>query len=222
MSVPAPYAYGTLGYAANVRLGTPAQLELTLAGGIGLTPRFWIDGAVGTLRVAPSVVFHSAQIGPNVLLVDTPAFELSGTVHVSAPADDGRPIEQIEPGLFSVAHVDHTLRVDTGLYLDVNPGPAVTTGFRLPVGLAFQLTKHTYAAVNSGVTTTSFAEAPRTTAIPAGLTLGWSDYLGRHGPEAVGVVPSISFPELLKPWAKEPFRPGYLTVGITFVYVSKY
>jgi hypothetical protein len=221
-SLPAPYAYGTLGFAANVHTGTPTQAELGLGGGVGLTPRVWIDGSVGTLRVAPSFAFHSAQLGPNVLLLDTPPFELSATVHVSAPADDGRPIEQIEPGLFAVAHFEHVLRLDTGLYLDVNPGPTTTVGLRVPAGFAFQITEHAYAIVNTGVTIASFSDPLVTTAIPAGLTLGWGDRLGRQGGPAVGVLPSISFPELVKPWAKEPFRPGALSCGITFVYVTKY
>ncbi len=221
MSLPAPYAYGTLGVAANVRIGVPTQLEWTLGGGVGLGPRVWIDGAVGTLRVVPELVFHSAQIGPNMLIVDTPPFELSATVHVSAPADDGRPIEQIEPGLYGVARYGHALRVDAGLFFDLNPGPKVTTGIRVPASFAFQLAEHVHAVVTTGVTTTSFAEAGRTTALPAGLTLGWSDYLHPTGPQSIGLLASLSFPELVKPWAPETFRPGYFIFGITFVYVTK-
>lgn len=222
MSLPAPYAYGTLGLAAIARSGRPTQIEWSLGGGVGLTSRLWIDGSIGTVRLAPGLVFHSAQIGPNVLIVDTRPFELSGTVHVSAPADDGRPIEQIEPGFFAVARIDHTLRLDAGLYLDVNPGPTTTVGFRLPLALAFQLSRYTWAAVSTGATTTAFSQAGETTAVPAGITVGWSDYLRPKGSGAVGLLPSITFPELWKPWAKDPFRPGYFVVGLTFVVVSKY
>ena len=221
MSLPAPYAYGTLGVATLMHTGAPTQVELSLGGGIGLTERLWIDGSVGTIRVAPAFVFHSFQLGPNVLLVDTPDFELDATVHVSAPADDGRLVEQIEPGLYSVAHLDHKLRVDSALYLDVNPGPGLTVGLRLPLGLGFQITEHAHAVINSGVTLSSFADAVGTTAIPAGLTLGWSDRIGQ-GTGAVAVLPSINFPELIKPGARDPFHPGSVTWGITFAYVSKY
>jgi hypothetical protein len=221
-SIPAPYALGTLGFATNVHVGTPAQAELNLGFGVGLTSRIWLDGAVGTLRVAPSLVFHSAQVGPNVLIVDVPAFELDAMVHVSGPADDGRPVEQVEPGLYTVVHAGDALRVDTSLGVDVNPGPTTTSGFRVATAIAFQLTEHVYGAFNTGVTLGSFADARETTAIPAGLTLGWSDYLAPKGPEAIAIVPSILFPQMVRPWANEPFRPGILTCGITFYYVWKY
>jgi hypothetical protein len=221
-NLPRPYAYGTLGLGTNVHIGLPPQDELNIGFGVGLTPRVWLDGALGTLRVAPSLVFHSAQLGPNLLIVDTPAFELDATMHLSAPADDGRPIEQIEPGIFTVAHAGHALRVDTGLFLDINPGPTSTVGFRLPAAFAFQLGEKFYASVNTGVGTGSFADAGQTTAIPAGLTLGWTDYLGPKGAEVIGFMPSINFPELLKPWADEAFRPGLFSVSITFIYLWKY
>ncbi len=212
----------TLGLGPNVHIGMPTQAEVSLGFAVGLTSRIWLDGSVGTLRAAPSFVFHSAQIGPNALLVDTPSLELDAMVHVSAPADDGRPVEQIEPGLYSVAHVAHALRVDTFVGVDVNPGPTTTVGVRVPTALSFQLTEHVYASVNTGVTVASFADARETTAIPAGLTLGWSDYLAVTGPRGIAISPSITFPQLVRPWADEPFRPGILTCGITFYYVWKY
>ena len=221
-AIPAPYALGTLGLGTNVHVGAPTQAELSLGFAVGLTSRIWLDGSVGTLRVAPSLVFHSAQIGPNALLVDTPAFELDAMVHVSAPSDNGRPVEQIEPGLYTVIHLDNVLRVDTSLGVDVNPGPTVTSGFRVATALAFQVTEHVYAAVNTGVTLANFADPRETTAIPAGLTLGWSDYLTPKGPQAIAIVPAILFPQMVRPWANEPFRPGILSCGITFYYDWKY
>jgi hypothetical protein len=203
-SLPAPYALGSLGLATNVHAGLPPQGELSLGFGVGLTPRIWVDGSVGTLRWAPSLVFHSAQVGPNAILVDTPSFELDAMAHVSGPADTGRPVEQIEPALSTVVHLAHVLRVDGTLAFDVNPGPTVTFGLRLPAALA------------------NFADLGESTAIPAGLAFGWSDYLRPTGPEAIAISPSISFPEMWRPWAREPFRPGSLTCGITFLYVWKY
>jgi hypothetical protein len=221
MSLPAPYAFVAPGLTVTTRAGKPTLLEANLGAGLGLTPSFWIDGSVGTLRLAPELAFHSAQIGPNLLLVDTPPFELDATAHVTFVADDGRPVEQIEPGAYAVLHLAHALRVDAGLYLDVNPGPTTTAGLRFPVGFSFQIAEHVHAVLSTGVTVASFADAPRTTAIPAGVTLGWSGYLG-HGPDSVMVMPSIAFPEFIKPWAQESFLPGYAVYGITFVYVSKY
>jgi len=221
-AIPAPYALGTLGLGTNVLAASPSQAELSLGFAVGLTPRVWVDGSLGTLRWAPALVFHTAQIGPNVLLLDTPAFELDAMAHISGPADDGRPIEQIEPGLYTVARIEHALRVDTVIGFDVNPGPATTLGLRVPTALSFQLGPHVYASVNTGVTVGSFADMRRTTAIPAGLSFGWSDYLTPAGPQAIAIAPSISFPQLVRPWASEPFQPGVLTVGITFYYVWKY
>jgi hypothetical protein len=221
-SLPAPYVYGALSWSAIVRPGQPTQLEESLGGGVGITSTFWIDGSVGTLRVLPALVFHSAQIGPNVLLVDTTAFELEGTLHVSFVADDGRPVEQVEPGLYGVLRAGHRLRVDAGLFLDASPGPTATFGLRFPLDLAFQITTHVHAVVNTGVTTASFADARGTTAIPLGVTLGWSDRVGQSPPLSVAVVPSIALPDLWKPGAKEPLSPGHVVVGITLVVVSKY
>ena len=220
-AIPAPYALGALAFGANVHMGVPTQAELSLGYGVGVTQRIWLDGSVGTLRAAPSLLFHSGQIGPNVLLVDAPAFELDAMVHVSGPSDDGRIVEQIEPGLYTVARVEHALRVDTALYFDVNPGAAWTYGVRLPTALSFQLVEKLYATVSSGVTLNNLADPRESTAIPLGLSLGWSDYVSPGGP-SVAISPSINFPQLMKPWANEAFRPGVVTVGITFYYVWKY
>jgi hypothetical protein len=221
-SLPAPYALGSFGLATNLRDGAPPQAELSLGFGVGLTSRIWVDGYLGTLRWAPSFVFHSAQVGPNVILVDLPAFELDAMVHVSGPSEHGRPVEQIEPALYTVIHIDHALRVDGSLAFDVNPRRVVTYSLRLPAALSFQLTSHMYASVSSGVTIGNLAEVGESTAIPAGLSFGWSDYLRPMGPQAIAISPSISFPEIWRPWAREPFRPGTLTCGITFLYVWKY
>jgi hypothetical protein len=221
-AIPAPYALGALTLGANVHMGVPTQAELSLGYGVGVTQRIWLDGSVGTLRAAPSLVFHSAQVGPNLLVVDTPEFELDAMVHVSGPSDDGRIVEQIEPGLYTVAHVAHALRVDTALYFDVNPGPSWTFGLRLPTAFSFQLVEKVYATVNSGVTVNNVADPRESTAIPIGLSLGWSDYLSPAGPPAVAISPSINFPQLVRPWANEPFRPGVVAVGLTFYYVWKY
>jgi len=219
MSLPAPYVYGTLGFTGTARTGSAAQLEGSLGGGIGLTKRLWIDGSSGALRVAPELVFHSAQLGVSAQLVDTPAFELDATTHVAFAAEDKRPIEQVEPGLFAVVHVPHELRFDAGLYLDVNPGAEGLLGARMPVGLSFQIVPKVHATLNTGVTVGSFADPRGTTAIPAGLTLGWSDNVGQ-GKQAIAVLPSVSWPELVKPGTEERFRPGYAVVGVTLFVVT--
>lgn len=221
-AIPAPYAMGTLTLGSNVHMGAPTQAEVGLGFAVGLTPRVWLDGSLGTLRWAPALVFHSATIGPNVLVVDTPAFELDAMVHLSGPSDDGRPVEQIEPAFYTVAHVDHALRVDTEVAFDVNPGPTTTYGFKVPTALSFQLTEHVYASINTGVTLGSFADARESAAIPAGISLGWSDYLTPTGPQVIAISPAILWPQLLRPWAGEPFRPGVFAVGITFYYAWKY
>jgi hypothetical protein len=221
-SVPAPFAYVEPGLTVTTREGKPTALEGSISGGLGLTSHLWLDGTLGTLKLTPSLGYHSFQIGPNALLVDTPAFELDVTTHVTFGAEDGRPVEQIEPGVFSVVHVGHALRLDTGLFIDANPGPTTTFGMRVPVSVAFQLTTHAYASINTGVTVGDFADTACTTAIPLGLTLGWGDRVGR-GPHPVGfgVLPSISFPEMIKPGAADRFRPGYAAVGLSFVVVSR-
>jgi hypothetical protein len=111
------------------------------------------------------------------------------------------------------------LRIDSGLFFDVNPGPTTTFGLRVPANLGFQITEHVYAAVTSGVTVSNFADAAGSTAIPAGLTFGWSDKLSSG--QSVGVSPSISFPELIKPGTPEIFRPGNAVFGVTLAFVSK-
>jgi hypothetical protein len=220
--IPAPYAFAALGLGANLRAGAPTQAEGALAFAVGLTKVLWVDGSLGTLRVAPNVVFHSAQIGPNLLVVDKPAFELDAMLHVSGPSDDGRPIEQIEPGLYTVARAGHAVRVDSILAFDLNPGPRSTFGFRVPATIAFQISEHVYGSFTTGVGTGSLANPRETTAIPAGISIGWSDYVASMGTAAVAIVPSITFPELVRPWANEPFRPGTIMAGITFYYVWKY
>jgi hypothetical protein len=246
MSLPAPYVYGTLGFTGTAHTerdiqdqrppgpstpdkgasdqGTPnkgTQLEGNIGFGVGLTKRFWIDGSSGALRVAPDVAFHSAQIGLNANLVDTPAFELDAAGHVTFASDekDRRLVESVEPGLFAVVHVPHTLRVDAGLFFDVNPGAKELFSGRLPLGVGFQLARRLHAVVNTGVTIGNFAEPVKTTAIPAGLTLGWSDNIGQ-GKDAYAVLPSVSWPELVKPGTDQIFRPGYVTVGVTFAFVT--
>lgn len=218
-SVPAPYVYGTLGVSGTVRPEQRAQLELALGGGIGLSQRLWIDGSSGTLRLAPELVFHTAQIGLSALLVDEPALELSGTLHVNFASDDGRPVEQIEPGLYVVARAAHEARIDTGAFLAVNPGSSSPLGLRIPLAVGFQLGTHVHAILSTGVTVGSFDDAGRTAAIPAGIAFGWSDYVG-EGPQSVAVLPSLSFPELWKPGARDPFQPGYAVFGVTFALVT--
>lgn len=221
-AVPAPFAYAQPGVIATLRPGAPTLVEGSVGFGVGLTSRVWLDGAIGTLAMAPRVGFHSLQIGPNALLVDIPAFELAATAHVSFAAVDGRPVEQVEPGLMAVVRPGPPLRVDAGLYVDGNPGPVTTFGLRVPLSLTLQITPHVYAAINSGVTVATFADLAGTTAIPVGLTLGWGERLGRAPrPVAVAVVPSIVFPELIKPWAAATLRPGYAAIALTFIVGSR-
>lgn len=220
MSLPAPFAYGVLGMTSTARAGEAMLLESTLGAGAGLSSRVWIDASAGTLQLAPGVGYHSPQVGLNALLVDTPAFELDATTHVTFASAGGDPVEQVEPGLFTVIHVAHKLRIDGGLYLNVSPGEEVTAGMRAPVAAGFQIGRKVYAQVTSGVTVSNFADARNTAAVPLGLTLGWSDRLREGGP-SVAVLPSVSFPELWRPLAEEPFRPEHAVVGVTFVIVSK-
>ncbi len=221
-AVPAPYAYAQPAFAATLRGGATAVLEGSLGFGLGLTSRVFVDGTLGTLQMAPALGYHSLQIGPDLLLVDTPTLELLATTHVSLGASDGRPVEQVEPGVQAVVRVPHQLRVDAGLYVDANPGPALTFGLRVPLSFAFQLSSHVYASVNTGVNVGSFADNAGTTAIPAGVSLGWGERLG-HAPRPLGVavVPSVTFPELLKPGAAAPLRPDYAVVGLALVVVSR-
>lgn len=221
-AIPAPYAIVTLGYGANLFLRRTSQAELNSGFAVGLTSHLWVDGSFGTLRLAPAVIFHSAQVGVNALLLDTPGFELDTMLHVSGPTDDGRPVEQVEPGFYTVARVERAIRVDTYFGFDANPGPTTTYGLRVPTAVAFQLVEHIFLSLSSGVTVGNFADAPQSTAIPAGITLGWGDYLPTAEVQAIALVPSLAFPQLVKPWANEPFRPDVLTATLTFYYVWKY
>jgi hypothetical protein len=221
-AVPAPFAYVQPGITATLRAGAPTLMEASLGFAVGLTSHVWVDGSVGTLKMAPSLGFHSLQIGPNALLASTSDFELCATTHVSFAADDGRLVEQIEPGLFWVARAAHTLRIDTGIFVDANPGPNTTIGLRLPMTVTFQLTSHVFAAVNTGMTVGSFADTAGTTAIPAGVSFGWGERLGRElRPIGVAVLPSILFPALIQPGAAETLRPGYAAVGLSVVVASR-
>lgn len=221
-AVPAPFAYVQPGFTATLRAGEPTVLEASLGFAVGLSSRVWVDGSVGTLKLAPDVGVHSFQIGPNAMLVDTRPFELAATTHVSFGASDGRPVEQIEPGLFWVARAAHELRVDAGLFVDANPGPTATFGLRVPLTFSFQISPHVFTAVNTGMTVGSFADTHRTTAIPFGVAFGWGErFGGAPRPLGVAVMPSLSFPELLKPGAAEPFRPGLAAVGISVIVASR-
>jgi hypothetical protein len=221
-AVPAPFAYVQPGITATLRAAKPAVMEASLGFAAGLTSRVWVDGSLGTLAMTPGVGYHSFQIGPNAMLVDTPAFELAATTHVSFGAADGRLVEQIEPGLFWVARAAHKLRLDAGLFVDANPGPTATFGLRVPVTFSFQLTTRVFAAVNTGMTVGSFADTRGTTAIPVGVAFGWGDRLALGArPIGVAVLPSIMFPELLKPGAAETFRPGFVAVGLAFIFASR-
>ncbi len=172
-AVPAPYIYGQPGFTATLRADAPTVLEASLGFGVGISSRVWVDGSLGTLKLTPGLGYHSLQLGPNALLVDTPAFELDVTTHVSFAAGDGRPVEQVEPGVFLVARAAHEVRLDTGIFFDANPGPVSTFGLRVPVNVALQITPHVFTIVTTGVNVGAFADTARTTAIPAGLTLGW-------------------------------------------------
>jgi hypothetical protein len=195
--------------------------ETSVGLGAGLTPHLWVDGSPGTFKMAPKPGWHSPQIGLNALLLDTPALELDAALHITFVAEDGRPVEQIEPGASAVVHLAHRLRVDGSLFLDVNPGPTTTLGLRIPLSGAFQITDHVYAAMNTGLTIGDFGDLAGTTAIPAGMTFGWGDRLGGRTGPSVAVSPTFSFPELIKPGANTLFRPGYVTVGLTLVIAGK-
>lgn len=221
MYLPAPFAYATLGSTGTLRGGDAAMVDGAVGGGVGLSSRVWIDGSVGTFQMAPRAGYHSPQIGLSALLLDTPAFELDVTTHVAFAAADGRPVEQIEPGFFAVVHVAHKLRLDGGVYLDVNPGPTPSLGGRAPLSLGFQITEKVHGQLNSGVTVGDFADPGGTTAVPLGLSLGWIDRLGGPRGPSFGVLPTVTFPELWKPGAEASFRPDYATVSLTLVYVGK-
>ncbi len=221
-AVPAPFAYGQPGITVTLRGDKPTVVEGSLGFAVGITSRVWVDGSLGTLKVAPELHYHSVQVGPNAVLVDTPAFELDATLHVTFASDGGRPVEQIEPGVFAIARAAHRVRVDTGVFFDGNPGADTTFGLKVPVTVTLQLTAHTFASVSTGVTVGGFADAAGTTAIPAGVTLGWGDRFGRtEHPVGVLVMPSILFPELVKPGAAETFRPAYVALGLSVVVVSR-
>ncbi|APR83780.1 Hypothetical protein A7982_09129 [Minicystis rosea] len=222
MSLPWPYAYGALGTSSTMREGERTIVDGSLGGGIGLTKRLWVDASSGTLKMTPEVGYHSPQIGLNAQLLDTPAFELDATTHVTFASEDGRTVEQVEPGLFSVLHVAHKLRIDNGLYVGINPGEKTTVGLRAPVGIGFQITPRVHAVINTGVNISDLGDARCTTVIPMGLSLGWSTRIGpgANAP-SIGILPTFSFPELIKPGADDVIQLGYATAGITFVYVSK-
>lgn len=208
----------TAGPSLTTRAGRRPQLEINLSGAVGLSRNLWLDASLGALQVAPSVGIHSPRVGVSVLLLDSPALELDAIWHITFASQDRRPIEQIESGLSSVLHLPHRLRLDTALYLDVNPGSEALLGLRLPLDFGFQITRHIHAVVNTGVTVPNLHDA-RTTTIPVGLTLGFSDRVGA-GRESFSVLPSISFPNLIKPGASRIFWPGHTQVGVTFVFVS--
>ena len=222
ISVPWPYAYGTLGTSSTMREGQRTVVDGSLGAGVGLTKRIWVDGSPGTLQMTPEVGYHSPQIAVSAQLLDTPAFELGATTRVTFVSEDGRTVEQIEPGLFSVLRVAHKLRIDNALYVGINPGERTTVGVRSPLNIGFQITARVHAVVNTGVKISDLGDVRCTTAIPMGLSLGWST---RVGPGAnapsIGILPTFSFPELIKPGADEVIQLGYATAGITFVYVSK-
>lgn len=216
----APWAYGTLGWAATAQRRTRTELEGNVGGGVGLTSRLWIDGSVGVLRIAPDTGYHSPVIGLGVLILDRPGVEIDAALHVGFASADRRPVELVEPGLFGVARVAHKLRFDGGVYVGIHPGGTELVGLRVPASVAFQITERIHAVIGSGVTVDDLRSAA-TAAIPLGLTLGFSDLVGER-PWSLGVVPSITLPELVKPGTPERFRPDYVVVGITFVAASKY
>jgi hypothetical protein len=223
MAVPAPYTYGTLGWSAISKRGRPTQVEGSIGGGIGLSPRVWLDGTMGVVRVAPEGLFHSPLVGLGARLFDSPGLEVDAALHVGFASEDKRPVEIVEPGVFAVGRVGHALRFDGGLYLQVNPGSPnlpTTLGMRAPAAAAFQIVEKVYAQVTTGATVGSFADAS-TVAVPLGVTVGWSDHVGSSG-ASIGLLPSINFPELVKPGAQEHLRPSYWVVGVTFVAVTSY
>lgn len=219
-SLPAPYAYGTLGFSGTAKAGERTSVEGSIGGGVGLTQRLWLDASSGSFKVAPALGYHSPQVGLSALLLETPVIELDATTHVTFASESGRPVEQIEPGIMTVVHVAGKLRIDGGLFVGVNPGDTTTVGMRVPAAVGFQITEHVHAAFSSGVTVDSLADTRGTTAIPLGLTLGWSDRLSAGGP-SVSVSPSVSFPEMIKPGAAGVLNPNNVTIGVTLGFVSK-
>jgi hypothetical protein len=221
-AVPAPFAYAQPGFTATWREHKPTLLEGNLAFALGLASSVWIDGSVGTLTMAPRLRFHSVQVGPNVVLVTTAAFELDLATHVTFASAGGRPVEQIEPGVFAIARAAHRVRLDTGVFVDANPGAAAAFGLRVPASVTLQLGAHTFASVNTGVTVASFSDLGGTTAIPMGATFGWGDRFGpATHPVGILVEPTFLFPELIKPGAAEPLRLGYVALGLSIAVVSR-
>lgn len=218
-SLPAPLAYGSLGITSTAKVGAPTSLESSVSGAVGLSSSVWLDGSSGSFKLAPELGYHSPSLGLNTMLVEASAVDLYATAHVIFVSEDHRPVEQVEPGLGTVLRLANKLRVDGGLYLAVNPGPTTTFGVRVPAAVGFQITDHVYAALNSGVSVSNLADTRGTTAIPMGVTFGWSDKLSSG--QSVGVSPSISLPELIKPGAQEVFQPGKAVFGVSVFFVSK-
>jgi hypothetical protein len=123
--------------------------------------------------------------------------------------------------LIALLRAARVARVDLAAYLPVSTGDKLTLSLRAPASLALQLGPNVYLAVNAGATIDDFRKPKRTLSTPLGLTAGWSMAVGRHG-ATVGVSPSVSWPNAIRPGLRDPVRPGPVVVALTVGFGSPF
>jgi hypothetical protein len=209
--LPAPMTFGILSFTATHNQST--AVEMSLSGAAGLTERLGASISIGSIQMAPSVRYHSPQLGLFYTFVDTPPLELDVLGNLTFDVEGTRIVEQAEPGALVIARVPHYLRFDIGAYVPVTPETTVV-GLRAPLSMGFQLAEHFHTVLASGLTVADIRDIKGTGAIPAGVTIGYSTMLVSGA--GVGVGTSLTFPEAVRFGPRT--KPSPVQVGL-YLYV---
>jgi hypothetical protein len=166
------------------------RVELALA----LTGRVFTVPQLSGASVVPAILFRAHATENLRLDVDPTVTMLFGTQQVDTPLTT---INGVPQGPVVVNQSLNRVRVS------------------VPASLLYNLDPSVDAGVTTGLTIFDAADAKATTAIPAGVFLGYA-IPGAHGP-AADVRPFFSFPQLVTPGQSSATNAKLFQVGVDFV-----
>lgn len=206
-------AYAAFAVSGSTVPISDSTLDTSVSVGVGLTDRISLDGSLGTLTLAPRVLFRSPNVGLWVGIVDTPRFELDATARVTFGIGQSQAISGVEPGAVGIFRFGKALRVDTAVYVPVSPGDTTTVGTRFPVSVGVQLGRYFHVALSSGVTIEDLRKASSSFVLPLGLSIGVSAAFPGGG--GMGLTPSVSWPRLIDTGRTDRCAPIATVIGAT-------
>lgn len=191
-------AQGGAAFIGSADTAPEGSLDASVVVAAGVTDRVTLEGALGTVTLAPSAKYKSPGVGVWVGVIDHRRFELDAVTRVTFGVGEGRIVSRVEPGAAAIVRLGPPARLDIGAYLPIEPGGEAhrtTVGARAPLSLGFQLGPYFHTSISSGITLEDLAHAKRSLVVPLSFALGVSAPL--RGGGAVGLTPSVSWPRLV-------------------------